>query len=294
MKEDNFDKRDPVNTPIHQEDTVNEAVSSEACEQDLHAVESEKNSENLNTGRYISENETYGGKPTTLKGRLENFWYHYKWHTVVGIALLLISAILFTQMATTPEYDVNMIYAGGYTFSRQEKDGEVPYLTALKSLARVVYDYNGDGEVNINLNDHYVLTAEEITALKESGNTDINEYRIKTDFEDLNTNIIADGYHVILMSEAVYRDYSERYTEELFVNLTSYAPEGAELSYADSTCRAVYLKDLPFGDTPELCNLPDDTVLCLRNKTVSLTFGGSKDEDFKRSEEIIRRILSFR
>ncbi len=253
-----------------------------------------KKSENLNTGVYISENKTYGGKPTTFKGKLENFWYHYKWHTIVSIGVALVCAVLCIQTATTPEYDVDMIYAGGYAFSRQEKDGEVPYLTALKSLSRVVSDYNGDGEIHINLNDHYVLTAEEITALKQAGRDDLNEYRIQTDFKDLNTNIIADGYHVILMSEALYHYYCDRYSEELFISLQPYVSDNVEVTYAEGTDRAIYLKNIPFGQSPELCNLPDDTVICLRGKMVNFTLGGgSKDEDFKRGEEIIRKILSY-
>ena len=251
--------------------------------------------EKVDTGVYISENETYGGKPTTWRGRLENFWYHYKWHTVAGAVVVLIVSILATQIATTPKYDINMIYAGGYSFSRLVVDGEAPYNTAIKSLSRVVSDYNGDGEVHINLNDHFVLTAEEITALKESGNDDLNESRIQADFTDLNTNIIADGYHVILMSEALYKYYCDRYSKELFMSLTPYIDEGTAVRFVDGTDRAAYLSELPFGEMPELCNLPDDTVICLRNKMVNFTLGGgSKDEDFRQGEETVRKILNFR
>ena len=272
MKEDNFDQKNGYSD----------------------AEIEEKTDKKLDTGAYVSENQTYGGKPTSLKERLENFWYHYKWHTIVGALAIAICAVLIAQIKTTPKYDIDMIYAGGYTFSRLETDGEVPYNTALKSLARVVTDYNGDGEVHINLNDHYVLTAEEITALKQSGQTDINEYRIQTDFSDLNTNIIADGYHVILMSEALYHYYCEKFSEELFISLTPYTSDSVDVNYVDGTDRAVYLKGLPFGQSPEICNLPDDTVVCLRGKMVNFTLGGgSKEEDFKHGEEVIRKILGY-
>ena len=262
-------------------------------------VFSEENSskvgENRDTGTYVSKKESYNKPVMGFKEKLENFWYHYKWHSIAAVVIIFIVSVIVTQSATSVKYDIDMIYAGGYSFSRLNVDGEAPYATALKSLSRITEDHNGDGEIRVHLNDHYVLTAEEITELKAAGYTDLNEARIQSSFSDLNTNIIADGYHVILISEALYNYYCERYSSGLFLPLSSYIPEDVSAQFVEGTDNAVYLNSIPFGDMPELCNLPEDTVICLRGKMVNLTLGGgSKDEDLKKGESAIRKMFSYK
>jgi hypothetical protein len=53
---------------------------------------------------------------------LDNFWYHYKWHTIVIGFFVMVFAICFTQCATTARSDVIVTYAGGYTLSARESE----------------------------------------------------------------------------------------------------------------------------------------------------------------------------
>ena len=241
-------------------------------------------------GEYdIREKDTYTCGPMTFKEKLENFWYHYKWHSIAAIFVCVALFVVVFQLATVTKYDLNVMYAGGYRFSRTSENGEIPkYNTALESLARITEDYDDSGEIAIDLQDHYVLTAEEISALKAEGKgNSINESLIATDYKDLNLNIIAGDYHVVFISEALFADYDKQYEGGLFADLTPYLENGSEYSFALGNTRGIYLSSLPFSRLPVIAELPEDTVVCLRVRN------GQNTEQFERAEDAIRRILAF-
>lgn len=242
----------------------------------------------------IKEQDGVGSGQASLKERLENFWYYYKWHTIIIVAVIVLASVLIGQLVNKREYDINIVYAGGYYMSKISNDGIPPYETALKSLERVVDDYNGDGEININLDERYILTAKEIDEQLSLGNSP-NETRIKEDYTDLNNIVMAGDFHVMLLSRALYDDYSERYDGAIFVSLESYAERaGITPEYADTTKSGIYLSSLEFSNLPIIEDLPEDTVLCLRCKSVDLTFGiGEGDKKFEHAEDVILKILSY-
>ncbi|MBQ8528352.1 MAG: hypothetical protein IJ459_01305 [Clostridia bacterium] len=254
----------------------------------------DRSTELLEDCSYATEKYT---KPKTFGEWLSNFWYHYKWHTVVGVVVLALAAVLIGQIATREEYDIGIIYAGGHSFSRLSSNGELPsYNVAVQSLCKVCPDFDGDGKINVTLKDHYVLTEREIAELREAGRGDsINEALIETDSNDLSTAIISGEYNVLFLSEALYSELDLRYDGGLFADLTGYLKEGAEYEFAGGDTRAVYLKSLGISSLPELENLPDDTVVCLRKLTLDLTFGtGKVEEKYENAVTVIKNILSYK
>ena len=85
--------------------------------------------------------------------KLENFWYHYKWHTIVGIFIVIVAAILITQLFTKTEYDVNIIYAGEKAIATTSLsgDGVTELSTITRALEMAGEDYNNDKKVRFNL-----------------------------------------------------------------------------------------------------------------------------------------------
>lgn len=242
---------------------------------------------------YATEKYT---KPRSFGEWLSNFWYHYKWHTVVGVVVIALAAVLIGQITTKEEYDIGIIYAGGHSFSRLSPGGEPPsYNVAIQSLSKVCRDFDGDGKINVTLKDHYVLTEGEIAALREAGKGDsINESLIQTDYNDLSTAIISGEYNVLFLSGELFSEYDERYDGGLFADLTPYLKDGADYEFYEGDTRAVYLKSLGISSLPELEKLPDDTVVCLRRLTLDLTFGtGKVEEKYERAVEVIKSILSY-
>ena len=63
------------------------------------------------------------------KGRfgvwLENFWYHYKWHSIVTLFIILVVTICTVQMCKKEEYDVHFIYAGSEQIRGVKAEGDL-------------------------------------------------------------------------------------------------------------------------------------------------------------------------
>ena len=261
----------------------------------------EKSSGSSNNDKKSSNEsgEIYDYSMKSAKERIENFWYHYKWHTIVLAVVAVVLTILIHQAFNVPKYDVNVVYAGGHGISKLRSNGEQsPYEVMLKSLGRVVTDFDKNGEIKVNLINKYILTSKEITSLESQGKGDsINYSTIKNDYDDLSSIIMTGDACVILMSEALFEEYYGLYDGgALFVDLTPYlaSSDASEMEVLGGG-KAVRLSDLPFSELPEIEKLPDDTVLCLRTLSEGAFIGiGGNEEQFNRAKETVKRILAFK
>ncbi len=84
-------------------------------------------------------------KPETPKGKLENFWYHYKWVTLGVLFAVIVATILIVQAATKPRYDYTICIAVPQELSSQMVE------RLEKEFAAVGKDRNGDGEVKVSV-----------------------------------------------------------------------------------------------------------------------------------------------
>lgn len=85
-------------------------------------------------------------KPKTLKKKAENYWYHYKWHTIVGFIILTFGAYLVYDAVSREKYDATVTLAlSGYIAPEVQ--------TALEEqLELYVPDFDGDGNPNVMVN----------------------------------------------------------------------------------------------------------------------------------------------
>ena len=87
-------------------------------------------------------------RPKGFKATVENFWYHYKFHTIVCLLLVITLAVSIAQCSTKTEYDYKIVVA------TKSMPLTTTQLTALKNeLTPYGTDLNGDGQVNILLVD---------------------------------------------------------------------------------------------------------------------------------------------
>ncbi len=85
--------------------------------------------------------------PTTFKGRLQNYWYHYKVHTILIAAVAALIAILITQCATQKPCDVKVLLStNGYYVNEQIERLE-------EYLKQYCPDVDGNGEVTVSVID---------------------------------------------------------------------------------------------------------------------------------------------
>lgn len=79
--------------------------------------------------------------PQTVKGKWQNFWYHYKWPTLIVGFLVVAIAFVVWQTATTvkPDYTISLLTA--------EAVDPVATEQLRLELEKHARDVNGDGEI---------------------------------------------------------------------------------------------------------------------------------------------------
>ncbi len=70
----------------------------------------------------------------------ENYWYHYKWHTIIALFLVITVGVSVTQCATKPNYDQSAVLYCDRTVMENTS------LALELELTKRSSDLNGDGE----------------------------------------------------------------------------------------------------------------------------------------------------
>ena len=82
-------------------------------------------------------------KPETFKEKLENYWYHFKVHTILAVFLAVVIAILTVQCATKEKYDMTVMY---FAYS-VANDAQINKME--EYFEKYAEDVDGNGEVNV-------------------------------------------------------------------------------------------------------------------------------------------------
>lgn len=86
------------------------------------------------------------GKPTTFRGKWQNFWYHNKLVTCIIAFVVIVAGVMIYQLVTKEHYD--------YTVTVVTSSGLPPTTQAMLSDELMPYaqDIDGNGETNILIN----------------------------------------------------------------------------------------------------------------------------------------------
>lgn len=207
---------------------------------------------------------------------LDNYWYHYKWVTIVVAFLLIVGIVLTVQMIQKVEYDAYVMYLG---------EDEIPntqYQDILSSLSKVVSDENGDKEVLINFaRTPYIADQDDPRA------TSVNANAMK-----FMSTMIVQPYYIYLINKDVYELYKGK---DLFVPLCDLLPNAAdELFYDDY---AVYFSQTEFArKNAGVDHLDDNTLLVVKNVPYSPSKATVEAEKvaFQAHVQVVKNIISFK
>ncbi len=233
--------------------------------------------------------------------KLDNFWYHYKWHSIFALLGIFIVLICVLQLCSRQSYDVHLLYAGYYNVDRtQPEGGSLPeYNVLLSSFGRVGEDFDGDGEITTSFATHRVMSEAKREELELSTGEYISEGLLTSDRQTLYDRMLYSEYYLCLLSVEVYEDCMKKFDGDMggngifFVNLEQYLPEGAEVEYYGEYKNAIMLGSLNFSELAGVCDLPEDTVLCLRFRSgvTSVIDEAQSEEYYRRSIETLKNIL---
>ncbi len=258
--------------------------------------------------KYMKEKREEYGSDVELKSpileKLSNFWYYYKWHTIVALFLVIVFTVCALQMCTRVGTDVYIMYAGNAGISRGSENGDIPeYNRLLDIIASRAEDHDGDGQVNVSMSTLTFLSPEEIAEVEKTPGKEVNNVLLKEDRESFDYYVYlgtSGDYYLCLLSPYVYDTYTEKYSEatgggSLFVNVEPYLDEDYKDYELYSTSAVKLSSTALYKNSATLRSiLPGDTLVVLRVKSAmsgALDADGN-NENYKRSEALMRSLLA--
>lgn len=237
-------------------------------------------------GEDVGEEET---EPIKVN-KLANFWYHYKFRTIMIAAFAFIILIGVTQFVSRQNPDINIIYAGPqYITPNQNK----AFCEILQSM---MPDYNDDGKKYVQLNDmvfmseeqvrEYVAEAEargEDVMLDLVSNKQVNERFTYEIFGGESVIcILAEDQYKSVANGGGFLPLSEVFGDDI--------PEGA---FDDCGVRFCETKLCKFYGAAQI--FPDDAVIALRRLSTMSAFTGKKkaERKYEYHRDLFARMLNF-
>ena len=197
--------------------------------------------------------------PSTPKEKLTNFWYHYKWHSLVSLLLVFVIIICSLQFCKKESYDIYVFYAGSKSIGRTNENGNTAEIATINSsLKKIINDFDDNGEKNLNFSTYYFLSEEEMGKLDASADYSY----ITNDRNTLSATLQHSEYYLCFISPAVYEEYNKNGELNMFLSLEEYASTYSALEYYAPN--AIKLSSTEFYKMPGISGLPEDTLICIK------------------------------
>lgn len=229
--------------------------------------------------------------------KIENFWYHYKWHSLIALFLIVTLTICSVQMCTREEYDLHVLYAGSDDIRMTANEGLSEYRVMHASLKLALEDYDENGEITPNLQTLFLPSEAEIEEINKQNKEQNTGEEVRTDLvmqnsEQMEGLMVLSDYYLCVLSEANYLAYRGR-SDGFFASLTPYVGD-ASVTFYEGRTDAVYLSSTPFGKLPGWEDLSEDTLICLRSvsEVAKRANGKNSEKQFARAEKTLRNMFS--
>ncbi len=217
--------------------------------------------------------------------KLENFWYHYKWHTIAIVFVILVAVVLTFSFCSREEYDVHILYAGDKAISTSKSNPErQQFLSAFGSVSK---DYDENGSTNVAFKHLYAPDEEEIDRIEQEGG-EIPDRLIYEDSKMLSTLLAQSEYYLLFLDKAVFDTCSK---SGFISDVTPYLEGfGGEIVRGENGATGIFLADTGFYELEGIKLLPSDTVVC-----VKLANAWANDSDIElrnRAIEVFKKIAA--
>ncbi len=244
-----------------------------------------------NTNLHTDKESAHELQSPTLT-RLENFWYHYKWHTIFTVCGVFVLLVCFLQMCTRESGDISFFHVGQSVMGGAKQH----------EISDSVRDVLDEEDAKVSFVTHYIVSTE---VLEEMETVDA-AYLANTSYENAQAfkiELAASEAYICLFSRDVYElskkwyplkrnDSGELYSP-LYRPLSDFGIDESIDTYDDY---AVYLCDTPLYELPGFSTMPRDTLLCMRRfgYTASAIGGNSAKKLYERHEDVFTRLLAYK
>ena len=208
---------------------------------------------------------------------LDNFWYHYKWVTLVAVFFVIVISVCIIQSCSQEPTDILVTYAGP-AYLKQEQKVNIEKILSIN----IPDEITKDDSAKAGLSSYYILSKQQIeheqkqTEVDENGESYkvyVDTHFITQEMEAFESQLMTGSGSVLLIDRSIYDSLvGENGNSERLVPLTDTLGKKPEGAIGDFGIR--------LGDTEiyrsnmQLQCLPADTVLCLHAKIL-----GQKDYD---------------
>ncbi|MBR6633120.1 MAG: hypothetical protein IKL05_02320 [Clostridia bacterium] len=220
----------------------------------------------------------------TFRQKLENFWYHNKFATIVVTVFAIFITVSLIQLFTKKSPDANFLYMGPASVAFAGEN------LIQESMATIMKeDYNGDGEKYVDYIELTALDADEgFNDTEGDFATGYTTMQVqKTVGDSFSAQIIAGDSMIYLLDEQYFNVAKQTGVLMPLSEALGYTPDIAINEYA------VYLSDLDIYYLPGIKLLPKSTMLCIRYP-VTLTNGKTEVEERERCNlSVFRDMFSY-
>lgn len=192
---------------------------------------------------------------------LENFWYHYKWHTVISLFFVIVVLVCTLSTCQRESYDSSVIYAGPAYLDPDKRAGvEAVFEAVMPSEA------DGNGEKNVYLASFLIYSKDQIAEIEaetdeEGRHLDVDNAVITKNNESFYDYLMTGESSICLLDPTIFASLLEN--ERLFeIGDGVYGVTLGELDI--------------YSAYSSLRELPEDTVLCFLRQNL---IGGNSDDD---------------
>lgn len=193
-------------------------------------------------------------KKMTFIQKLDNYWYHYKWHTLLGIFALAIISVCATQCIGKTESDAKIMYVGTIkNMLDPEKDKRE--LTLEDDV--MSEDYNGDGEKKISVF-QLIIPLSEVAG--EYSYDDAVAQTNNTERQRMYTEVTMGDSVVYLLHPFLYEEVKDMGVLRPLSEIFDEIPEDAVDEYG------VAIAELYAYKRTNLRYFPEDCILCIRRE----------------------------
>ena len=229
------------------------------------------------------EKKEIGDVLFSWKRKADNFWYHYKIPFILGIIILAFIIFCIAQCSGRPQGDANVGYIGSQEINSEHYEN---LQNALNSI--LGEDLNGDDKVHVEFTQFSYMTQRQVENARAAGKpVDLQSLvtvQLQIDLELTDGNLI-----IYFIDPEVYKELSGRNAFMHLEDALGYIPDNAYDEYA------VKLNSLQCWEYYEgLNDLPANTVIAVRDITLSEESNEEMKEKYRRNLIMFKRIIDFK
>lgn len=224
--------------------------------------------------------------------KLDNFFYHYKWHTVAALFLAIVIIVCSLQTCSKESYDVEIMYAGPKNLNDKQT-----VLDIQNAFASFATDTNGDGKTVARLVAYWVderyytgedeaLEGADVAYFANNSLTNEKAYHDEIQAGNLSICLVSPYLFYQVHKEGGFMRIDEMFPE-LDESVYRVGEDGSVNHYA------VVLANTPLGEMPGLSTLPDDTILCLRKPAYHLLNASHLKEQHENAKTVFLKALGY-